>query len=61
MIETNETGQEQIRDLLKGMEDECWTEWESDFISSLTSKSYSSLTARQKSVITSLYEKWINQ
>ena len=54
MIETNETGDNQIKELLEHQRDPVFNDWEKGFIRDLAGKKYEGLTKNQKSVITRL-------
>lgn len=57
MIETDATGQKMMYQLCAAVDDEFWNEWEQTFITNLEVKKYSSLSTKQKSIITDLTEK----
>jgi len=57
LIESDETGNKQIQDLLKSLKTGDWTDWEQNFIYELTNKKYQNLTTRQKAVVSDLIEK----
>lgn len=54
MIETDETGNRQLRELIDRRHDMIFNEWEQNFIRDLMGKSYSSLTKHQKACVTRL-------
>lgn len=54
MLETNETGQKLIEELLKNRMDPIFNEWERGFIKHLAGVKYQTLTKDQKACITRL-------
>lgn len=56
MIETDETGQKLIKELILKIDQGDFTPWELEFIQGLKGKLYKYLTTRQKALVTELYE-----
>ena len=60
MLETDETGQKKLEELLKHRDQTYWTDWEQEFLDDLSDKrtKYSALSPKQKSVISRLHDKF---
>lgn len=56
MIETNEVGNKQIRELIEKIDQGDFTEWEENFIRGLKYRDYDGLSAKQKALVSELYE-----
>lgn len=57
MIETDQTGNQHIRQLIASAEIIEWSDWEHDFIASLHGQKYEYLSKNQKGVVSRLWEK----
>lgn len=57
MIETDETGQKILEELVDSRDSFKWTKWELNFLDTLEGKKYKFLTTKQKSVVTDMYLK----
>jgi hypothetical protein len=57
MIDTTETGNKKLKELLKNIDAFDWTDWERSFLESNQQSDYQSLSAKQKTTVGNLYEK----
>lgn len=59
MIDTNETGQKKLREIVAALDEVEWTDWETGFITSVQDRGYERLSPREQGVVGRLYDKML--
>lgn len=57
MIDTDETGQKKLDELIQAHDSFGWTQWEWNFIDSVNLRIYRQLSSKQKDIVGRLHDK----
>lgn len=61
MIDTDDTGQKKLQELVANIEDNLWNDYEKNFLERNQATLYRGLTPKQKGLVSSLYDKLIKR